>query len=128
MFIFVFFTLFNGVNAQNNVSYDIEQGVDQIEAKHAEAWVKVKKVEGYRIQLIALSGNNSKAIVEKMQTDFIAAFPDIPAYVTYFEPSFRLRVGDFRTKLDAYRIKQLIETQFPAGFIIKDKVEFLPKY
>jgi hypothetical protein len=125
--IFIIFTFLGIVSAQENVRYDVEEGVDQVEAKHSEAWVKVKKVEGYRIQLIAMSGNNSKAIVEKMQTDFMTAFPGVPAYVTYFEPSFRLRVGDFRTKLEAYYLKSIIEAQFPGGFIIKDKVEYLPK-
>lgn len=125
--IFIIFAFLGIVSAQENVRYDMEAGLDQVETKHSEAWKKVKKVEGYRIQLIAMSGNNSKAIVEKMQTDFMTAFPGIPAYVTYFEPSFRLRVGDFRTKLEAYHLKSIIEAQFPGGFIIKDKVEYLPK-
>lgn len=125
--ILLFFTFFGIVSAQENVRYDMEAGMDQVEAKHSEAWMKVKKVDGYRIQLIAMSGNNSKSIVEKMQIDFMTAFPGVPAYVTYFEPSFRLRVGDFRTKLEAYHLKSMIEAQFPGGFIIKDKVEYLPK-
>lgn len=128
LFLFLFFTISTCVTAQNSVSYDLEPGLDQVEEKHHEAWAKVKKVEGYRIQLIALSGNNSKAIVEKMQADFLASFPDIPAYVTYFEPSFRLRVGDFKNKLDAYRVHNMISALFPGAFIIKDKIEYLPKY
>jgi hypothetical protein len=72
--LFVFFTLSASVTAQNSVSYDLEPGLDQVEEKHQEAWSKVKKVEGYRIQLIALSGSNSKAVVEKMQADFLAIF------------------------------------------------------
>lgn len=124
----LFFTLSFNVTAQNSVSYDLEPGLNEVQEKHQEAWSKVKKVEGYRIQLIALSGSNSKAVVEKMQADFLVSFPDIPAYVTYFEPSFRLRVGDFRTKLDAYRVHNMITTLFPGAFIIKDKIEFMPKY
>ena len=124
----VLFTLSTSVTAQNSVSYDLEPGLDQVEEKHQEAWSKVKKVEGYRIQLIALSGSNSKAVVEKMQADFLVSFPDIPAYVTYFEPSFRLRVGDFRTKLDAYRVHNMISPIFTGAFIIKDKIEYMPKY
>lgn len=120
-------TLSTSLFAQSNVSYDIENGVTTLEELHANAWNKVKRVEGYRIQLISLSGTNSKAIVEKMQIDFIVKFPDIPAYVTYFEPNFRLRVGDFRTKLEAYHVYQSINSSFPGAFIIKDKIEYLPK-
>ena len=71
----LFFTLSFNVTAQNSVSYDLEPGLNEVQEKHQEAWSKVKKVEGYRIQLIALSGSNSKAVVEKMQADFLASFP-----------------------------------------------------
>lgn len=125
--IFCFLLVSTPLFAQSNVSYDLENGLTTLEELHENAWNKVKKVEGYRIQLISLSGNNSKAIVEKMQNDFMAKFPEVPAYVTYFEPNFRLRVGDFRTKLEAYHVYQSINISFPGAFIIKDKIEYLPK-
>lgn len=127
LLIFSIITLSTSLFAQSNVSYDIENGVTTLEELHANAWNKVKRVEGYRIQLISLSGTNSKAIVEKMQIDFNIKFPEIPAYVTYFEPNFRLRVGDFKTKLEAYHVYQSINSSFPGAFIIKDKIEYLPK-
>jgi hypothetical protein len=127
LLIFSIITLSTSLFAQSNVSYDIENGVTTLEELHANAWTKVKRVEGYRIQLISLSGTNSKAIVEKMQIDFNIKFPEIPAYVTYFEPNFRLRVGDFKTKLEAYHVYQSINSSFPGAFIIKDKIEYLPK-
>ena len=116
------------INAQSNLSYDLEDGITKIEEIHFLAWTKVKKVEGYRIQIISLSGSNSKAIVEKMQVDFNTQYPQVPAYIAYFEPNFRLRVGDFRTKLEAYHVYQMINLSFPGAFIIKDKIEFLDKY
>ena len=63
-------------------------------------------------------------MVEKMQTEFDQKFPKITSYVTYFEPNFRLRVGDFRTKLDAYRLPE-INAAYPGAFIIRDKIEYL---
>ncbi len=124
----LFLVMIAPLKAQNSVHYDLEPGLEQIEVIHRDAWSKVKKVEGYRIQLMALSGSNSKSAVEKMQSDFLASFPDVPAYITYFEPNFRLRIGDFRYKLDAYKVHNKISTQFPGAFIIKDKIEYLPKY
>lgn len=124
----LFLVMIAPLKAQNSVHYDLEPGLEQIEVIHRDAWSKVKKVEGYRIQLMALSGSNSKSVVEKMQSDFLASFPDVPAYITYFEPNFRLRIGDFRYKLDAYKVHNRISAQFPGAFIIKDKIEYLPKY
>jgi hypothetical protein len=124
---FCFIIFSSSLYSQSNVSYDIEKRLTALEEVHTNAWSKVNKIEGYRIQVISLSGANSKAIVEKMQIDFNTKFPEIPAYVTYFEPNFRLRVGDFRTKLEAYHVYQSINSSFPGAFIIKDKIEYLPK-
>ncbi len=127
LIIFCFFIVSSSLFSQSNVTYDIEKKVTTLEEIHTNAWSKVNKIEGYRIQVISLSGANSKAIVEKMQIDFNNKFPEIPAYVTYFEPNFRLRVGDFRTKLEAYHLFHSINALFPGAFIIKDKIEYLPK-
>lgn len=125
---FCLISIFSLMNAQSNLSYNLEDGVTQLEEIHFMAWSKVKKIDGYRIQLISLSGTNSKSIVERMQVDFTNKFPNVPAYVTYFEPNFRLRVGDFKTKLEAYHVYHLVNISFPGAFIIKDKIEFLDKY
>lgn len=124
--LFLLLLLSGGVAfSQSNITYDLETGLPELLDLNQVAWEKVKKIDGYRIQIISLSGTNSKIMAEKMQTEFNQKFPKMTSYVTYFEPNFRLRVGDFRTKLEAYRFYQQIIATYPGAFIIRDKIEYL---
>ena len=69
---------------QLNITYDLEKGITELLDLNQAAWEKVKKVDGYRIQIVSLSGTNSKMMVEKMQTEFDQNFTTITSYVSYF--------------------------------------------
>ena len=47
-------------------------------------------------------------------------------YTTYKAPNFFLRAGDFRTRLEAEKIKAELKNLFPTSFIVKEKVN-LPR-
>jgi len=120
----LFFSFFALVFAQKNVSYNIENGISQLEQQYIEAWKKIKRVDGFRIQITSFSGVNSKTSIENTAEQFRQQFPDIPCYTTYSEPNFRLRAGNFRTKIEAYKALQKIVLFFPGAFVLKDQVEF----
>lgn len=111
------------LNAQEmNVKFDIETGIEEVEEAHLAAWQKVEKVEGYRIQLIAVAGTNSKKNAQKVLDEFSFLFPEIAVYLSYSEPNFRVRAGNFRTRLDALRVLGIIRQLYPGAFIVKDKI------
>ena len=61
------------------------------------------KVQGYRTQVF--SGNNqrvSKDEAFRKEKEIKELFPEIPTYVTYNAPFWKLRVGDFRSHEEAY--------------------------
>ena len=74
---------------------------------------------GYRIQLA--SGSNRKNVLD-MKSQFTAQFPDTKAYVEYQQPTFKLRVGDFESRIAAYAFQQQILNSFPNGFIVQDQI------
>ncbi|MBO4593599.1 MAG: hypothetical protein J5678_05350, partial [Bacteroidaceae bacterium] len=43
------------------------------------------------------------------------------AYIVYDEPNFKVKVGDFRTRLEAYAFLQEIKDVYK-GYIIKDNI------
>ena len=56
------------------------------------------KVQGYRTQVF--SGNNqrvSKDEAFRKEKEIKELFPEVPTYVTYNAPFWKLRVGDFRS-------------------------------
>ena len=111
-------------NAQHSVQYDKESGIEQIEQQHQSAWKSIDGIEGFRIQIAAASGVNSKNTVQRAYEEFRSRFPEIPAYVTYAEPYFRLRIGNFRTRLEATATLEKIKGSYPGAYIIKDEIKF----
>jgi len=123
---FLFLLFFFGalLYAQKNVHYDVEEGINFVEKQYVDAWKKIKKIDGFRIQITSFSGVNSKTSIDKVATQFKQQFPDISHDISYLEPSFRLRVGNYHTKLEAYKALQKIAPLFPGAFVLKDQIDF----
>ena len=83
-------------------------------------------VEGYRVQIYFASGNNSRKMVNDVRTKFLIKYPNTGAYEIWQAPNFKVRVGDYRTKLEAYKFYKEIKSDFPSSFIVKDNIT-LPK-
>lgn len=80
------------------------------------------QVDGYRIQLFF---DQDKKVVDDSRSTFISKYPKVDTYVEYNAPYYYLKVGDFRTHLEAVRIKSTLEEKFPTSFIVKEKI-YLP--
>lgn len=78
------------------------------------------KPNGYRVQIFF--GKRDDARDKKVE--FLKKYPEVGAYISYLAPNFRLRVGDFRTKIECENFKKEISSDFPASYIVKDKIEF----
>src|SRR5687768_15335567 len=74
---------------------------------------KPKTMPGFRVQLG--SSSNRSEILE-LKTQFLRRHPEVRAYVTYQQPYFKLRVGDFEQRSEASVYMQDIYNAFP-GFI-----------
>ena len=81
------------------------------------------QIDGYRIQLFF---DSDKVKLNASRSSFISRFPEIDTYTVYNAPNFFLKAGDFRTRLEAEKIKSDIEAEFPTSFIVKEKI-FLPR-
>lgn len=121
--VMIFFALM-GLQAQSSVTYDLEPGLEQIMDWNKKVWQKVEQIGGYRIQITTFSGTNSLARAEKAKAEFENSFSEYPAYISYLEPYFRLRIGDFRSKLEAYEALRKVSLQYEGAFIIKDEINF----
>jgi len=81
------------------------------------------QIDGYRIQLFF---DSDRSAVNDAKGRFMSRFTKIDSYVTYNAPNFFLKVGDFRTRLEAEHIKSIIESEFPTSFIVREKIN-LPR-
>ena len=74
---------------------------------------------GYRVQVFY--GSDRREVFSE-QARFKSAYPRLRTYITYKEPNYYLRVGDFRTRLDAQRLQNELKAIFPTLFIFREKI------
>ena len=86
-----------------------ENGIDNLVYKYENILKKTGGINGWRLQL-KFKAKESEII--KIKLKFIKLFPDIPVFLEYQEPYYRIRVGNCRTKLEALKIKDLIKKHF----------------
>lgn len=92
------------------------QELDTLRAKYPGT------LKGYRVQIFF--GKRELAIEQKSK--FMESNPDIPTYISFLAPNFRLRVGDFRSRIGAEKLKSQIEKEYVGCYIVKDDIEFPP--
>jgi hypothetical protein len=83
-----------------------------------------KAIPGYRIQIFSDSGINSSDRAKQARDQFLFMFPDIQAYVSWKAPNYRVRVGDFKIRLEAEKVLQTIINDYPNAWVIKDEINF----
>ena len=79
---------------------------------------------GYCVQIASASGNNARDRVNDVKAQFLMSYPDMPAYLLWDSPNYKIRVGDFRTQLEAENFQVKIEKEFPYAFTVWDEIEF----
>ncbi len=95
--------------------------VNEMVSRHVELNNRVKTMPGYRVQIASFSGINSKTSAFNLRERFMTDYPTVQAYIVYDEPNFKVKVGDFRTRLEAYAFLQEIKEVYK-GYIIKDNI------
>jgi len=78
---------------------------------------------GFRIQLVF--GN--RTTVNNAKSKFYGRFSGTPLYESYLAPNFRLRVGDFFTRLQAEAFLNEVRSAFPNAYIVNDRIN-IPDY
>ena len=100
--------------------------VDLLVEKHIRINQVINTMDGFRIQLFSDSGNNSKTKAQAVHDEFLVKFPGVGVYLTFKSPNYKVRIGDFRTKLEAQRFLTELAVDYPNAFIITDQIN-LPK-
>jgi hypothetical protein len=81
------------------------------------------QISGYRIQLIF---DSNKQLVDDARSKVVSSNQHLDTYILYNAPHFVLKVGDFRSKQEAEKIKSSLVRDFPTCFVVKEMVN-LPR-
>lgn len=115
--------------AQNRGSVHVDQDsrIESLIAKQRSLYKIDSSFNGYRIHIFMEIGNDALQHAKDTKAQFERAFPDIPIYLTYSEPYFRLRAGDFRNRVEAEKCLRQIKPRFKEAFVTADRI-YRPKF
>ncbi len=74
---------------------------------------------GFRVQIYSGS-NRTEAYAE--QARFKKLYKDMDTYVSYEEPNYRVKVGDFRSRGEAQDLMQGLRRQFNNVFVFTEEI------
>ncbi len=97
-----------------------EAKVADLQQKYIEFNRKKEYYEGYRIQV---NYTNVRDEVYQSKGTMYKQFPELASYVEYEQPYYKLRIGDFKTRLEATYYLQQVILLYPGAFIVKDKIK-----
>lgn len=109
-------------NPQGNVEVICDPRIEKLAKEYSEIAAQIHGLDGFRVQIFFDSGNRSKNNAAQVREKFIMQYPDVEAYITFREPYYRVRVGDFRTKLHADGFRKQILKDFPNAFTVNDQI------
>jgi len=81
-------------------------------------------IDGYRLEIFFNSDRNAREEAMEVKTEFLKRYPDLDAYIQFQAPNFRVRIGNFRTKSEALKVKERIKEYYPNAFRVDDEIRF----
>ena len=114
--------------AQNTGSLNVNKDsrIESLISKQRRLYDLDSSFSGYRIHIFSEIGNEALDHAKAVKSRFERAFPDIPIYLTYVEPHFLLRAGDFRNRVEAEKCLRRIKPRFKEAFVTADMI-YRPK-
>ncbi len=111
--------------SQNEGYLNIEQDqrIEQLIQRQREIHVNDSTIDGFRIQIFMESGNDAVKKANDVMEKFQLKYPDIPIYLVFGQPYYRLRVGDFRTRLEAEKVHRTLVKEYKNAFVTSDRIQ-----
>lgn len=101
---------------------DDSQSVDSVTEVLKKYYSNKTKAKGWRIQIWdGQTHTDMKSVI----TNYENAYSDLDLILhdEYDKTLFRVRIGDFTDRLEAFRYLQIIKKEFPNALLVPDQVE-----
>ncbi len=82
-----------------------------------------KGVDGFRVQ-IHHNQSQSREESQKVRARFSQDFPHLKTYLKFKSPYYKIQVGDFITKIEAYKVQKEISRKYRGTYIVPSVVNF----
>jgi hypothetical protein len=110
------------IPAKGKVEVVQDDKMVQLTEQYRKMSLNNPEIDGYRVQIFFDSGSNSKNKAASVKSNFETSYPGVKSYLSYKEPYYRVRVGNFRTLIEAIGFQKKIAVDFPNSFPVKDEI------
>ena len=80
----------------------------------------IDEIDGYRIQITASS---DRMRVYRMKGEVYQSFARFKSYLVYQQPYYKLRIGDFTSRIEARRYLEEVMEEYPEAIIVPDRIK-----
>ena len=119
----IFFLFISATSFSQNgqITIDADPRIDSLMKKQLEFNKDKHGIDGFRVQ-IHFGQNREKA--QQIRTKFSKDFTELKTYLEYDSPYYKIRVGDFITRLNAYKVQKEISKKYIGAYIVPAAVDY----
>ena len=99
-----------------HVNNQIEVALDSMAVRNKN----IRYSTGYRIQVYV---GNERREVDEAKSFVYQNFPELATYLSFSQPTYRLKAGDFSTRAEAERYYSTIRQRYSAAMIITERID-----
>lgn len=130
LFLFIALITVGAASAQDSIVVKKDPRLDVLTSKQAAAnkrnsmMTSNGKYKGFRVQVIT-TRDRTKAMDVKSQ--LLSRYPEEKVYTSYFQPNFKVYIGNFIKKEDAEAFRKILSKQFTEGvFVVASEIDYTP--
>ncbi len=103
--------------AQKNIIVREDAPINEMMNRFAEINKARKFMPGWRVQILATPDRQR---LESVKQSFQYRYPSIPVDWVHTAPYYKLRAGAFASKVEALRLKYILERDYPGIYPVQD--------
>jgi len=84
---------------------------------HVSLMRNLKGIKGYRVCIYYNSGQEARGRADQERAKFISRYEDVSSDKVFESPFWKVYVGNFRTKSEAWKFLERIRVDYPNAFI-----------
>lgn len=104
------------IQIPQQVNSQVDIALDSIAVRNKN----VRYSSGYRIQVYV---GNDRREVDEAKVFIYQNFPELNTYLTFSQPTYKLKAGDFTSKLDAERYYSFIKQRYSMAMMVSERID-----
>ena len=110
--------------AQHKGSLRVNQDsrIERLMKRQHDIYAVSNTRSGYRVQIFMEIGNEAVDHAKVVKREFENEYPELPIYLSYEQPYYRLRVGDFRSRIEAEKYLRILKPRYGVAFVTADVI------